>query len=416
MKKTIKALWHGIKAVFTAIVDWVAKLFGMSPEPIPENLSEEETKKLKAKAKYMRSLRTVVGSCLAFFMAFGAMMLIVNIVDNVCWRIDKAIETDKEMFRHSYFEDAISDNISYYERSDCYFGFIADSNDNILLKRIAWIALPLEGDSLVCYSDGNYRGYFHMNDGRVVVEPTYGHAWIFSEGLAAVESKGKIKFINAKGDVVIDCGFAFDDDNNGYVFHQGHCAVNDSTGKHMGLIDRNGRWVLEPRYESIYADDTFWVVSNGKEMSIFTFGMDTVMPPTCGSLYIIDTVIFATFPDHTQSQYNLQGKLITANQIRDVDQLMYETTEVVYPTGYSGHDDDSDLSEYYGSEPYTRQAVATCLRYEAECGWYGLMSTDGRILTPPSYVNIKAIGKDCYLCETDYGRGIILNSQGRRVE
>lgn len=29
MKKVIKALWHGIKAVFTAVVDWVATLFGM---------------------------------------------------------------------------------------------------------------------------------------------------------------------------------------------------------------------------------------------------------------------------------------------------------------------------------------------------------------------------------------------------
>ena len=30
MKKAIKALWQGIKAVFTAAVEWVTALFGMN--------------------------------------------------------------------------------------------------------------------------------------------------------------------------------------------------------------------------------------------------------------------------------------------------------------------------------------------------------------------------------------------------
>ena len=29
---------------------------------------------------------------------------------------------------------------------------------------------------------------------------------------------------------------------------------------------------------------------------------------------------------------------------------------------------------------------------------------------------IKAIAKDLYLCETDYGRGVMLNSKGKPVE
>ena len=57
-------------------------------------------------------------------------------------------------------------------------------------------------------------------------------------------------------------------------------------------------------------------------------------------------------------------------------------------------------------------AVATCLCYEAECDWYGLMSPDGKLLTPPSYISIEAVGKDLYLCKTNYDRGVLLNSKG----
>ena len=147
---------------------------------------------------------------------------------------------------------------------------------------------------------------------------------------------------------------------------------------------------------------------------ILTFGMDTVFPLTPASFYIDDTALVATFNDHTQYQYDLQGRLVTANQIRNVEQMMYETHEVLYPVNKDGLE-CSDENYSYGN-PAQRMAVATCMRYEAESGWYGLMSPDGRLITPPSYYNIEAIDKDLYLCETDYGRGIILNSKGKRIE
>ena len=59
----------------------------------------------------------------------------------------------------------------------------------------------MKGDSLVCFSDGNRRGYFHLRDGKVVVKPKYQHAWVFSEGLAAVDENGRVKFINPQGEV-----------------------------------------------------------------------------------------------------------------------------------------------------------------------------------------------------------------------
>ena len=396
MEKEKKSLWKGIKAVFTAVVDWVATLFGM-----------------KDNSKYGRVLHRVVGTAFAVVVIVWAMASLVRFGRSAYWNISRSCGY-RDRYSSIYLGEVFNDNLYYYADRWGDKGYLADSNGHRILKHIFCINKPMEGDSLVYFSDGEKRGYFHMRDGHLVVKPIYEHAWVFSDGLAAVEEDGKVKFIDTTGQVVIDQGFAYDVSDDGYVFHEGHCAVNDREGKHMGLIDRNGEWVMPPVYENIIPVDTFWLVRNGDEQAIISFGMDILFLLSKVQLEISDTVIFATFANHTQSRYSLQGQLITANQIRDVEQLMYETTEVVYPAGYSGHDDDE--MEYYGGEPYTRQAVATCLRYEAECGWYGLLSPEGKLLTLPSYRGIEAVGKDLYLCQTNYGFGVMLNSKGQRVE
>lgn len=54
--------------------------------------------------------------------------------------------------------------------------------------------------------------------------------------------------------------------------------------------------------------------------------------------------------------------------------------------------------------------------YEAEVGWFGLMSSSGKIITPPRYRDITAIGYDLYLCKTDDVRGEILNEKGIKMK
>lgn len=396
MKKVIKALWHGINAVFTAVVDWVATLFGMKDD-----------------SKYGRVLHRVVGTAFALVVIFWAVVALVRFGRSVYWNISNSCGYS-DRYSSIYLDETFNDNLFYYADLWSDKGYLADSNGHRILKHILCINKPMAGDSLVYFSDGDKRGFFHMRDGRLVVKPIYEHAWIFSDGLAAVEVNGCIKFINTEGKVAIDRGFKYDVSDDGYVFHQGHCAVNDSSGKHMGLIDRKGDWVLPPVYDNIYPQDTFWLMRTDDRMALLTFGMDTVIPLVATSISVGDTAIDVTFPDHTQSQYNLQGRLLVANQIRDVEQLMYDTREVMYSEKY---DSDKEAELFYGYENYnTRKAVATCLKYEAECGWYGLMSPDGRQITLPAYFSIEAVGKDLYLCKTDYERGVILNSLGKRVD
>ena len=102
--------------------------------------------------------------------------------------------------------------------------------------------------------------------------------------------------------------------------------------------------------------------------------------------------------------------------ISNIEQLMYDTDEVRYTT-CKVYDNEGNVT--YSSEESdasNRKAIAHCRRYQAELNWYGLMTPDGKIITPPSYSNIEAIGPDLYLCKTDYEHGFVLNGKGQRVK
>ena len=80
-----------------------------------------------------------------------------------------------------------------------------------------------------------------------------------------------------------------------------------------------------------------------------------------------------------------------------------------------GKDEEKDNANI-ATKPQHVKETARCRQYEAEYGWYGLMSPEGKILTPPSYISITAIDKDLYLCEENSGNGVLLNGKGEKVE
>lgn len=107
-----------------------------------------------------------------------------------------------------------------------------------MLDDVDWVAVSEDYDSLVVFSKDGKRGYLNRFTGKVSIEPVYSRAWVFSEGLAAVEKDGKLIFIDHTGKTVIDKGFEADNSNLAYTFNGGYCKMKDNVNWNIGLIDK----------------------------------------------------------------------------------------------------------------------------------------------------------------------------------
>ena len=108
-------------------------------------------------------------------------------------------------------------------------------------------------ESKIVYVDSAYkRGYLNVVTGEIDIKAEYEHAWLFSEGVAAVVKDDKIGFIDKENNVVIPFqypvyGYPF---LYTYRFYNGYCKMTDEEGR-CGLIDHSGNWVIEPKYQRI---------------------------------------------------------------------------------------------------------------------------------------------------------------------
>lgn len=337
----------------------------------------------KDESKYGKFVRRVIGGCFAFIM-FALACVVGGALCETVYQKVAAKYLDSSGYEPRY----LSRNATYYSRDYGTDGYVETRDGKKTVKDILWISKPLGDDSLVCYSDGKARGYFNMLTGELAIKPRYKHAWVFSDGLASVDDEGMIKFIDAKGNVVIDLNIPYIASVEGYVFHNGYCVVHGNKRDQQGLIDRKGRWMLKAEYDAIYPRDSFFIVSKGGMQSVLAENLKTVLPPMEAELWVSGNNIMATMKDHTLRRYNLQGELVDGFLISSVDGILSDTDEKMY---------------------------TSCKKYEAEAGWYGLMSRKGEIITPPRYSDITAIGYDLYLCKTDDASGVVLNGKGMKV-
>ena len=394
LKRTIVLFWKGLTGIIAATAEWFTVILGMKDE-----------------SKYGKFIRRVVGGCFAFIMFVFACAGGNALYEFVYKKVNAAKYLDESYYDSQY----LSRNATYYSRAYETDGYVETRDGKKTVKGIHWISKPLGDDSLVCYSNGDARGYFNMLTGEIAIKPQYKHAWVFSDGLASVDDNGMIKFIDSKGNVVIDLNIPYITGAEGYVFHNGHCVIHNNKRDKFGLIDKKGNWMLKAEYDAISPKDSFFVVSKGGMQSVLTENLKPILPFMEADLWISGNSITATMKDHTLRKYNLQGELIDDFLISNVDRLLYDTNEIRYTTA-KNYDDEGNLTgETAEAEPTPYQKTANCKKYEAELGWYGLMSPSGKVITPPRYCDITAIGYDLYLCKTDDIRGEVLNGKGVRV-
>ena len=305
----------------------------------------------------------------------------------------------------------VSQNIHYIPKCGDNDGYLINmETGKKMLKGITWISMPLGDDTLVCFCNGSKRGYFNKNDGKVVIEPKYDHAWVFSNGLAGVDENGKIKFIDGTGKVVIDDGRDYDPESGGFVFYNGYLIVKD--GDKCGLMDKSGKYVLAKEYDEIEAASNYkyWCVYKDDRCAVLDKDFNVVLPFVDGWAYLAE-YIDVTMWDRTKRKYDYNGNLINDFYVSDVSYLRYETDEVYY-TKQSYVDSDDNEHEYLIEENKT--AIARLMVYISG-NRKGLITREGHVVTMPLYEDIEAIGSDTYLCSVSQGDKVIVDGKGQVV-
>ena len=230
--------------------------------------------------------------------------------------------------------------------------------------KLDWTA-PSRNDSLAVFCSENKRGYYNMYTGEIAVPAQYRRAWVFSEGLAAVQRNGNIGFINRRGEVVIDFKYPYHGNPlSSFVFEDGHCVVADTTGK-CGVIDRAGSWLILPEYDEVNSYREYAIVTKA--------GVSMQMDYTGKVLnsFVLDSIKELTFTEEER----------------------YENRE--------------------GEIEYVNKTVRTGLFAYCVGGRYGLMDANCRRLTEPLYKGISAVNGNMFRALLlDGWSEVILNSKG----
>ena len=220
-------------------------------------------------------------------------------------------------------------------------------------------------DSLGVFCSEDKRGYYNMYTGEIAIPAQYRRAWVFSEGLAAVQKNGMIGFIDHKGNTVI--GFDYPYHGNPlseFIFKDGHCVVADTLGK-CGVIDKTGAWLIRPEYESVVAFKDFAIVSR----------------------------------EGVRLQVGYDGKVINSFVLDSISPLEYE--EVIYYENREG-----EMSSL-------RKSVRTGFFSYRVGGRCGLMDSNCKRLTEPLFSTIIAESKTMFRgVLPDRFSEVILNDKG----
>ena len=220
-------------------------------------------------------------------------------------------------------------------------------------------------DSLGVFCSNGKRGYYNSYTGKIVVEAQYRRAWVFSEGLAAVQKNGHIGFINRKGEVVIPFRYPYHGNPlSEFVFKNGYCIVADTTGK-CGIINKNGAWAIQPKYDNIDAYDEYVIASSAGIRKQMTYDEKII------NSFVVDNISALTYTE-TERYENREGEIV-----------------------------------------YLNKEVKTGLFSYRVGGRCGLMDANCRRLTEPLYSRIIAVDKNMYraLLLDSYSE-VILNAKG----
>ena len=290
-------------------------------------------------------------------------LIIVAIAGVSTTLIVKACQ-NKYQYGYEYGDEPLDGPVSYNNGKS---NIINPATKEVIVKDIDWCHYSSNNDEdpIVLLAKNGKRGFCNIVTNEVIVPPTtYTKAWIFSEGLAAVEKNGYIGFVNAKGDVAIKFKFSYRGNPlTEFVFHNGHCVVADSSNK-VGVIDHRGRWVIKPLYNNIELAKNYAIVYKDGEF---------------------------------KKQVDFEGHVLQDGIIDYINNLYYEVNYTDLQTG-EAKVGESKIDDYY----------------EYRVGGYsGLVDSKGEIITPPIYTDITGITPTLFKAQLqDWTSMVIIDQKG----
>ena len=289
----------------------------------------------------------------------------------------------EDAYGRDYWDRKLSENVTLRSFSDNKWRVYNKQTGEYTTEKINWVSEAPETDSLAVYALPGKRGYININTGRIIIDAEandYRKAWVFSDGLAAVMKDGKIGFINDQNDVVIPFQFDYTDKcrmyDFGYVFHNGYCAMTDADGN-LGLIDKNGNWVVEPEYDEI------WAPHKSGYRVIVKDSKHGILDSTGTIIYTAEYGYISIIPDGFV--LNKGGKKWLVDfQGNVVQPFMFDNTYYLkYPVGYN------ECGEI-------KYAFADFVKYEV-MNSYGIMNRiTGEPITPAIFSDINMLSKDLF--------------------
>lgn len=304
-----------------------------------------------------------------------------------------------------YCYQELSDRISVHSFGDDTCRLYDNVNEEYTTGKFRWISGCSEESSLAVYALPYKRGYIDVETGKVVIDAEtsgYSRAWVFSEGVAAVEKDGKVGFINEKNEVVIPFKFDYSDRhdmwNLGFLFHDGYCVMTNAEGK-LGLIDRDGNWVKEPEY------DQLWIPQRGNYRIVVKDDKYGVLDSSLNLAYEVaydyidissDVDCFVLSKDGRMWQEDFTGRVVRPFMFESLYILSYPISE------------DDDWGEDMVMSDYAKYRIS---------GKYGILNrTTGKPLTLAIYDEVEMISETVFQVSLEgvYGYNL-LDSNGRPI-
>lgn len=364
MKKvTFKEYFATLFGGIWQAVLWVIGLFGYKDE-----------------SSFGKIVKRIFATCVTILMLlFTGSILYLFVTDVVYEEWIKPHTSDKVWDEKHISNHIVFQHMYYSDESRIY----DENKKKVLLEDVDWVVTSDDKDSLAVFARKGKRGYINRFTGEVAIPEIYTRAWIFSEGLAAVEKDGELLFIDHSGKVVIDKDFQVHFSDPRYAFMNGYCIIKNPVDGKMGLIDKAGNWVLNAEYDDIFNYEGFWRVKKDGRIGLYTAELNVMFPVENTAIYVYDDAIEVRHADHTARRYDYEGNVVVDFMIDEVNDLQFETK-------------NTNCRTYMVYDGYWND-------------YYGLLGKNGEIITKPIYTSIQAITENQYLCFPD---GVIINDRG----